>query len=206
MSENENPQLQADQNSQSWLGNEELEIEDAERENGETVREVSKTEFRLTKDLVAKEGDDENHESARGRKKRKKKVQAAARKQKKLEEVSQIFHERGWTNLGPQKLSLYFQVARFRKQHRIYVYGTDIPDPCPTFEAIIEKYDISEALAETIREQLANWTPTPIQMQAIPLMLQARSFPFSFTPLMVPVSFFRTVSFWPALQLDLERR
>lgn len=54
--------------------------------------------------------------------------------------------------------------------NKIYVLGADIPDPIEKFENLKNDYSCSETLVENI-SKLGYTTPTPIQMQAIPLML-----------------------------------
>ena len=61
----------------------------------------------------------------------------------------------------------------FRNAHRIYVSGFDIPDPLENFQQLRDVHNVKPYLMENISS--ANYTePTPIQMQAIPLMLNGR--------------------------------
>ncbi|KAJ7397292.1 synergin gamma [Pitangus sulphuratus] len=63
-----------------------------------------------------------------------------------------------------------FGINRFRNQHRINIQGTDLPDPIATFEQLQEEYKVHPKILENI--QAAGFhVPTPIQMQAIPVML-----------------------------------
>ncbi|NXN34710.1 DDX52 helicase, partial [Rhinoptilus africanus] len=65
------------------------------------------------------------------------------------------------------------KINRFRNQHRISVQGTDLPDPIATFEQLQKEYKIHPKIMENI--QAAGFrVPTPIQMQAIPVMLHGR--------------------------------
>lgn len=64
----------------------------------------------------------------------------------------------------------YLQVNHFRKVNRIHVIGTDIPDPISNFESLQQNYTISERLYKNIMNECYD-KPTPIQMQAIPLMM-----------------------------------
>lgn len=60
-----------------------------------------------------------------------------------------------------------------RSNHKIYVWGTDFPAPRETFEQIFEKFEHSER-AKFV-DNLSKFyfaSPTPIQMQAIPVMLK----------------------------------
>ena len=64
-------------------------------------------------------------------------------------------------------------VNRFRNIHRIHVSGNDIPDPVDSWEKLLgEKYCLAERLLNVITAKDYGYdNPTPIQMQAIPLML-----------------------------------
>uniref|UniRef100_A0A8C0VLG9 Probable ATP-dependent RNA helicase DDX52 n=1 Tax=Cyanistes caeruleus TaxID=156563 RepID=A0A8C0VLG9_CYACU len=72
-----------------------------------------------------------------------------------------------------RSLSFALQINRFRNQHRINVQGTDLPDPIATFDQLQEEYKVHPKIIENI--QAAGFqVPTPIQMQAIPVMLHGR--------------------------------
>ena len=62
---------------------------------------------------------------------------------------------------------------RFRNIYRIHVSGSDIPDPIDGWDKLSgEKYNISERLLDVISGTECGYeSPTPIQMQSIPLML-----------------------------------
>ncbi|RUS23508.1 P-loop containing nucleoside triphosphate hydrolase protein, partial [Jimgerdemannia flammicorona] len=65
------------------------------------------------------------------------------------------------------------EVHAFRKQQRIRVYGTDVPNPFRTFDDLASRYEIRAYL----RQNLTNAgydMPTPIQMQAVPIILHGR--------------------------------
>ncbi|KAM4648376.1 putative ATP-dependent RNA helicase DDX52 isoform 2-T2 [Amazona ochrocephala] len=65
------------------------------------------------------------------------------------------------------------KVNHFRNQHKISVQGTDLPDPIATFDQLQKEYKIHPKIMENI--QAAGFrVPTPIQMQAIPVMLHGR--------------------------------
>ncbi|XP_065503173.1 probable ATP-dependent RNA helicase DDX52 [Caloenas nicobarica] len=65
------------------------------------------------------------------------------------------------------------KINRFRNKHRINVQGTDLPDPIATFDQLQKEYKIHPKIIENI--QAAGFqVPTPIQMQAIPVMLHGR--------------------------------
>ncbi|KTG33594.1 hypothetical protein cypCar_00027805, partial [Cyprinus carpio] len=65
------------------------------------------------------------------------------------------------------------KVNRIRHQNRINVHGTDIPDPISTFEELQKEYDLDPRIVQNIKAA-GFQTPTPIQMQAIPLMMLKR--------------------------------
>ncbi|MXQ84494.1 hypothetical protein E5288_WYG020657 [Bos mutus] len=61
----------------------------------------------------------------------------------------------------------------FRNKHKIHVQGTDLPDPIATFQQLDQEYKINSRLLQNILDA-GFQTPTPIQMQAIPVMLHGR--------------------------------
>ncbi|KAM7333985.1 hypothetical protein ACRRTK_007305 [Alexandromys fortis] len=61
----------------------------------------------------------------------------------------------------------------FRNKHKIHVQGTDLPDPIATFQQLDQEYKISSRLLQNILDA-GFQVPTPIQMQAIPVMLHGR--------------------------------
>ncbi|XP_069729993.1 probable ATP-dependent RNA helicase DDX52 [Phaenicophaeus curvirostris] len=65
------------------------------------------------------------------------------------------------------------KINRFRNRHKISVQGTDLPDPIATFDQLQKEYKIHPKIMENV--QAAGFqVPTPIQMQAIPVMLHGR--------------------------------
>lgn len=65
------------------------------------------------------------------------------------------------------------KINLFRKEHKIYIHGSDISDPIESFEDLRKRYEVSSVILRNITTN--NYTtPTPIQMQATPLMLQNR--------------------------------
>lgn len=62
------------------------------------------------------------------------------------------------------------QVTHFRRKNKIFVLGSDVPEPIEKFEDLVSNYDCSQTLVDNI-SKLGYSAPTPIQMQAIPLML-----------------------------------
>lgn len=63
------------------------------------------------------------------------------------------------------------QVARIRKLNHIFVWGDDIPNPIIHFTDMI---DIPQQLVENLKNYGIT-EPTPIQMQALPVMMQNRN-------------------------------
>ncbi|KAM6174292.1 putative ATP-dependent RNA helicase DDX52 [Erethizon dorsatum] len=61
----------------------------------------------------------------------------------------------------------------FRNKHKIHVQGTDLPDPIATFQQLDQEYKINSRLLQNILDAGFH-VPTPIQMQAIPIMLHGR--------------------------------
>ncbi|KFD67508.1 hypothetical protein M514_11355 [Trichuris suis] len=64
-----------------------------------------------------------------------------------------------------------FYGEELRRKHNIFVYGEDVPNPCCTFDEIYTH--LPAELTMNVRK-LGFSTPTAIQMQAIPTMLQGR--------------------------------
>lgn len=64
-------------------------------------------------------------------------------------------------------------INHFRNQNGIKVWGGDVPDPIDTFEKLITDYKVKEVLVNNLKSQ-GFTDPTPIQMQAWPLMLNGR--------------------------------
>ena len=67
-----------------------------------------------------------------------------------------------------------FQVNRTRNQNRIYVHGTDVPEPVCTFEELQTEYRLNPRILQNLQEAGLS-SPTPIQMQAVPLMMHVSS-------------------------------
>ncbi|XP_061608598.1 probable ATP-dependent RNA helicase DDX52 [Phyllopteryx taeniolatus] len=65
------------------------------------------------------------------------------------------------------------KVNRVRACHRINVHGSDTPDPVCTFEELQSEYRLHPRVLQNLRDAGLS-TPTPIQMQAIPLMMHGR--------------------------------
>ncbi|CAB4040536.1 probable ATP-dependent RNA helicase DDX52 isoform X2, partial [Paramuricea clavata] len=65
------------------------------------------------------------------------------------------------------------KVNAFRNKHHIYVNGSDIPDPIECFTDLDTQYSLPHYILNNVLES-GYAQPTPIQMQAIPLLLQDR--------------------------------
>ncbi|CAH1800505.1 unnamed protein product [Owenia fusiformis] len=121
------------------------EIEDDSNEESESDGEY--TELQL---LGSLRSDIKGDKSNVKRKKKKKKVSASKLKEQHQEKIN-----------------------HFRNQHKINVYGTDIPDPVESFQQLCDEHVFSSKIIENISES-GYKAPTPIQMQAVPVMLAGR--------------------------------
>eukprot|EP00057_Strongylocentrotus_purpuratus_P013182 XP_011667656.1 PREDICTED: probable ATP-dependent RNA helicase DDX52 [Strongylocentrotus purpuratus] len=65
------------------------------------------------------------------------------------------------------------KIKVIRKRNRIHVQGEDIPDPVETFEELQEEYGLHDDIIQNIM-RVGYAAPTPIQMQAIPVLLHRR--------------------------------
>ena len=65
------------------------------------------------------------------------------------------------------------KINYFRNQHRISVTGSRVPEPISQFMELLKIYDVPERLVNNFIS-CGYVNPTPIQMQAIPVMLQGR--------------------------------
>uniref|UniRef100_H3BZU3 Probable ATP-dependent RNA helicase DDX52 n=1 Tax=Tetraodon nigroviridis TaxID=99883 RepID=H3BZU3_TETNG len=65
------------------------------------------------------------------------------------------------------------KVNRIRSQHRINVHGSDIPDPVCTFDELQSEYHLNARILQNLKDAGLS-SPTPIQMQAMPLMMHGR--------------------------------
>ena len=63
------------------------------------------------------------------------------------------------------------QANAFRNSHRIYVSGPDIPDAVESFKQLFSSYTLPSYMARNVTS-VGYLEPTPIQMQALPLLLQ----------------------------------
>ncbi|XP_061595178.1 probable ATP-dependent RNA helicase DDX52 [Cololabis saira] len=65
------------------------------------------------------------------------------------------------------------KINSIRSQHRINVHGCDVPDPVCTFEELQSEYCLNPNILHNLVDAGLK-SPTPIQMQAIPLMMHSR--------------------------------
>ncbi|XP_065063189.1 probable ATP-dependent RNA helicase DDX52 [Rhopilema esculentum] len=65
------------------------------------------------------------------------------------------------------------KVNRLRNQHGISIRGTDVPDPFTTFDELGERFKTPNYILQNVTDS-GYGQPTPVQMQAIPLMLKQR--------------------------------
>ncbi|KAL2103522.1 hypothetical protein ACEWY4_000390 [Coilia grayii] len=65
------------------------------------------------------------------------------------------------------------KLNQIRGQNRIHVHGTDIPDPVCTFDELQNEYQLDSKVLQNILAA-GYETPTPIQMQGIPVMMHKR--------------------------------
>lgn len=70
-----------------------------------------------------------------------------------------------------------------RNKYHIHVKGSNPPDPIETFEEMKNKFDIDPQVFDNLYS-CGYSVPTPIQMQAIPVMANVR---VSFIHLLMPV-------------------
>lgn len=161
------------------------ESESGDVSDDEVVGEGSDGEYgegALVQDEVEEEEEEEEegikvlagHSSISSRKKRKKKQKkkAATDKEKQYmmqrEEVLAVVIP-PLSCASPSRIYLP-QANAFRNTHKIYVSGSDVPDAVSSFEQLYENYNFPSFLKRSVTAA-GYLTPTPIQMQAIPLML-----------------------------------
>ncbi|XP_028824501.1 probable ATP-dependent RNA helicase DDX52 [Denticeps clupeoides] len=65
------------------------------------------------------------------------------------------------------------KVNQVRHQNRINVHGSDVPHPVCTFEELQQEYQLDPRIIQNLRDA-GFQSPTAIQMQAIPLMMNRR--------------------------------
>ncbi|KAK8761104.1 hypothetical protein V5799_027630 [Amblyomma americanum] len=74
---------------------------------------------------------------------------------------------------GDETGELQLRVAKPSKRQRIRTKGTDVPALLETFEELADRYKVSRVLLRNVAA-LGYETPTPVQRQAIPALLERR--------------------------------
>ena len=64
------------------------------------------------------------------------------------------------------------KVNQFRNLHRIHVKGSDIPEPIESWDRFHDCYGVTQDVLQILKDCYP--TPTPVQMQAVSLMLERR--------------------------------
>ncbi|ELT94682.1 hypothetical protein CAPTEDRAFT_187719 [Capitella teleta] len=72
-----------------------------------------------------------------------------------------------------QKLKHEEEINAYKKKHRIHAIGADVPDPVVTFHQLNGDYGLNQTIIDNMKG-CGLETPTPIQMQAIPVMMERR--------------------------------
>ena len=160
------------------------EEETKEEEEEEEQPEEEKGDYEDERNQVALFGKSEIR-SEGGTKKKKKAAPISSEQQKERERVAAAFHffilhsplfyfaKRGWAVVSCvcRVVCVVVQVNNLRHAHKIRVKGGDVPAPITAFaelEASMRAY-----LLRNI-EAAGYTTPTPIQMQSIPILLHGR--------------------------------
>ncbi len=75
-----------------------------------------------------------------------------------------------------------FQISHIRHKYHIHIHGSDVPDPTETFQQMHDEYGLHKQILENL--ETAGFTkPTPVQIQAVPVMLHVRFCPQYYTRL-----------------------
>ncbi|ORX48161.1 P-loop containing nucleoside triphosphate hydrolase protein [Piromyces finnis] len=89
------------------------------------------------------------------------------KKEKKVEETNE-------NDIEPEiNFSNQSEVQKFRLNHKIKIYGTDVPNPIQSFKDLKTIYNVKPYLENNLKDNGFNM-PTPIQMQATTIMLHKR--------------------------------
>ncbi|KAL5478012.1 hypothetical protein EMCRGX_G024887 [Ephydatia muelleri] len=73
----------------------------------------------------------------------------------------------------PSSVAMRQEMNAFRNSRHIYLTGSDVPDAVKSFEELQSSYCLSPYILRNVQAS-GYKEPTPIQMQAVPLMLQGR--------------------------------
>lgn len=68
-----------------------------------------------------------------------------------------------------------FQINHIRNKNRIHCFGQDPPNPCTSFEQLAATYGLNPQIIKNIAS-IGYTQPTPIQIQAIPAMMDVSIF------------------------------
>lgn len=66
------------------------------------------------------------------------------------------------------------RIYKLLKKHKIKFEGEDVPYPVSNFTKMHKRYDLDDALVQNMKKS-GYETPTPVQMQAIPILMSNRS-------------------------------
>ena len=86
--------------------------------------------------------------------------------EKKVKKGSKKFSKSNLKQIHHEK------VNQFRNLHHIHVKGSDIPEPIESWDRFHDCYGVTPDVLQILKD--AYPTPTPVQMQAVPLMLERR--------------------------------
>jgi len=146
-------------------------LDEAQVNAGETDIECSNGEVKKKKKKKAKKRKQKDDEEEEHNMENGSEVSLLKKKKKNKDKLTEQEDEETKTRdklLQQHKEKVHIS----RKRNRIFVYGADIPDPIDTF-ADLERLKFSQCLLTNLKENSYD-QPTPIQMQAIPIMLQNR--------------------------------
>ncbi|XP_062117209.1 DEAD-box ATP-dependent RNA helicase 57-like [Humulus lupulus] len=152
------------------------------RENDELVENLS-----LNENRELEEDEEEKVEEKVRVKKRKRKAVGSGpsesvegfnifKSSKSVEAIVKEENEKTEKKLSQEKKKFYQQQERdalFRKEHNIHVSGNNIPSPLTDFAELSSRYGCEAKLLRNLAE-LGIKEPTPIQRQAIPILLSGR--------------------------------
>lgn len=68
-----------------------------------------------------------------------------------------------------------FQINHIRNKNRIHCFGQDPPNPCTSFEQLAATYGLNPQIIKNVAS-IGYTQPTPIQIQAIPAMMDVSIF------------------------------
>jgi ATP-dependent RNA helicase DDX52/ROK1 len=96
------------------------------------------------------------------------------KKESNDQEEEEVKSKKSTKNISTTIFNNVEEAKEFRKQYKIKVYGTDVPNPFRTFEDLVSPaYNLNPTLYNNLMN-VKYKTPTPVQMQSIPIMLNGR--------------------------------